>query len=68
MVEHPDYIPDADEAAGFGNRYICAKATGTDAITTADTMTLDLVTSCDHESGPAESQNSKIERGGESFM
>lgn len=41
----PDYIPDADEAAGFGNRYLCAKSTGTDAIGVGDTMTLDLVTS-----------------------
>lgn len=40
----PDFIPDADEAAGFGNRYLCAKSTGTDAIGTGDTMTLDLVT------------------------
>lgn len=40
----PDYIPDADEAAGSGNRYLCAKSTGTDAIGVGDTMTLDLVT------------------------
>lgn len=40
----PDYIPDADEAAGSGNRYICAKTTGTDAMGATDTMTLDLVT------------------------
>lgn len=41
----PDYIPDADEAAGSGNRYLCAKSTGTDAIGVGDTLTLDLVTS-----------------------
>lgn len=39
-----DYIPDADEAAGIGNRYLCANAGGTDALTAADKMTLDLVT------------------------
>jgi hypothetical protein len=41
----PDYIPDADEAAGVGDRYICAETTGTDALASNDTMTLDLVTS-----------------------
>jgi N4-gp56 family major capsid protein len=40
----PDFIPDADEAAGSGNRYLCAKSTGTDALGSGDTMTLDLVT------------------------
>lgn len=40
----PDFIPDADEAAGSGNRYLCAKSTGTDAIGTGDILTLDLVT------------------------
>lgn len=40
----PDYIPDADEAAGIGARYMCANTGGTDALTTADKMTLDLVT------------------------
>lgn len=42
----PDYIPDADEAAGTGARYLCADAGGTDdaGFTAADTMSLDLVT------------------------
>lgn len=40
----PAYIPDADEAAGSGNRYLCANAGGTDAISSADKMTLDFVT------------------------
>lgn len=40
----PDYIPDADEAAGIGARYICASASGTDALGASDKMTLDLVT------------------------
>lgn len=42
----PDYIPDADEAAGTGNRYLCADAGGTDdaGYNSSDTMTLDLVT------------------------
>jgi N4-gp56 family major capsid protein len=40
----PDYIPDADEAAGVGNRYLCANTSGTDAIGSSDKMTLDIVT------------------------
>jgi N4-gp56 family major capsid protein len=39
----PDYIADADEAAGTGARYICAASGGTDAITTADKMTPQLI-------------------------
>jgi len=40
----PDYIPDADEAAGTGNRYYCVERTGTDAIAAADILTLDAIT------------------------
>lgn len=40
----PDYIPDADTAAGVGNRYRCAETTGAASLAAADTMTLDLVT------------------------
>lgn len=40
----PDFIPDADEAAGVGARYLCSETTGTDALAAADTMTLDVVT------------------------
>jgi N4-gp56 family major capsid protein len=41
----PNFIPDADEAAGVGARYICADTAGTDALTAGtDIMTLDLVT------------------------
>lgn len=40
----PDFIPDADEAAGSGSRYLCAEVTGTASLAAADTMTLDLVT------------------------
>jgi N4-gp56 family major capsid protein len=40
----PDYIPDADEAAGVGNRYLCIEVTGTDGLADADIMTLDFVT------------------------
>lgn len=40
----PTYIPNADEAAGSGNRYLCANTGGTDAITSSDKLTLDIVT------------------------
>lgn len=41
----PDFIPDADENAGQGNRYLCADfAAGTTSLAAGDTMTLDLVT------------------------
>ena len=63
----PDFIPDADEAAGVGNRYICAETTGTDAIAAADTMTLDLVTSAATKAQLANPKIQKIQSGGESF-
>ncbi|MDE2102016.1 MAG: N4-gp56 family major capsid protein [Patescibacteria group bacterium] len=40
----PDYIPDADTAAGSGKRYLCANASGAASLGAGDTMTLDLVT------------------------
>lgn len=40
----PDFIPDADEAAGTGARYLCSETTGTDGMASNDTMTLDVVT------------------------
>lgn len=40
----PDFIPDADEAAGTGNRYLCVNTSGTDALGAGDKLTLDFVT------------------------
>lgn len=37
------FIPDADELAGIGARYICADASGTASLADSDIMTLDLV-------------------------
>jgi N4-gp56 family major capsid protein len=42
----PVYIPNADEAAGDGKRYLCADASGTDSIETTDIITPDLVSRC----------------------
>lgn len=39
----PTYIPDADEAAGSGNRYICANSSGTDALAATDLLTPTLI-------------------------
>ena len=63
----PDFIPDADEAAGVGNRYICAETTGTDALAAADTMTLDLVTAAATKAQLANPKIQKIQSGGDSF-
>lgn len=63
----PDFIPDADEAAGVGNRYICAETTGTDALAAADTMTLDLVTSAATKAQLANPKIQKIQSGADSF-
>jgi N4-gp56 family major capsid protein len=40
----PDFIADADEAAGTGNRYYCVERTGTASLAAADILTLDVVT------------------------
>lgn len=63
----PDFIPDADEAAGVGNRYLCAKSTGTDAIGAGDTMTLDLVTKVATMAKLTNPQIQPIESDGDSF-
>lgn len=39
----PTFIPDADEAAGSGNRYLCANTGGTDALAATDLMTPTLI-------------------------
>jgi N4-gp56 family major capsid protein len=39
----PTYIPDADENAGVGTRYICANSGGTDSLAATDLMTPTLI-------------------------
>lgn len=40
----PDYIPDADETAGYGDRYLCADfASGTTSLATTDLLTPQLI-------------------------
>lgn len=40
----PNIVPVADEAAGTGTRYVCAKSTGIDAIASTDILTTALIT------------------------
>lgn len=54
----PDYIPNADEAAGSGDRYLCACATGTDDMAATDKLTPDLI---DRAKAKAETANPKIQ-------
>lgn len=63
----PDFIPDADTAAGTGSRYLCAEPTGAASITAADTMTLDLVTDLATKASLANPKIQKISSGGDSF-
>lgn len=63
----PDFIPDADEAAGIGARYICAEVTGTDALAANDTMTLDLVTKAATIARLANPKIQPLTAGGEDF-
>lgn len=64
----PDYIPDADENAGFGARYLCADfAAGTTSLATSDTMTLDLVTRLYTKAKLTDPQIQPLEIDGESM-
>jgi len=63
----PDYIPDADEAAGTGARYLCANTGGTDALGTSDKMTLDLVTKAATIAKLANPQIQPLDIDGDSF-
>jgi len=63
----PDFIPDADENAGIGNRYRCAKTTGTTNLGSGDTMTLDLVTKISTQATLANPKIQRISQGGDDF-
>lgn len=64
----PDYIADADEAAGVGARYLCVDTGGTDALTAGtDTMTLDFVTKAATKAKLANPKIQPIDVGGESI-
>ena len=63
----PDFIADADTAAGTGNRYLCAETTGAASLAAADTMTLDLVTKAATKARLASPKIQPIEMEGDSF-
>lgn len=63
----PDFIPDADTAAGNGLRYICAETTGAASLSSADIMTLDLVTDAVTKAELANPKIQKLSGNGEDF-
>lgn len=64
----PDFIPDADEAAGFGSRYLCADtANGTDSLATTDVLTLDLISTLATKATLASPKIQKLSGEGEDF-
>ncbi len=63
----PAFIPDADEAAGTGNRYLCKATGGTDALAVGDTMTLDFVTKCATKARLANPKIQPLGTGGDNF-
>jgi N4-gp56 family major capsid protein len=63
----PAFIPNADEAAGVGARYLCVNTGGTDVLTTADKLTLDFVTNAGTLAKLANPQIQPLEADGESF-
>lgn len=64
----PDFIPDADEAAGSGARYLCSKSTGTDALGTGDIITLDLISTLATKATLASPKIQKLSGDGEDFF
>ncbi len=63
----PDFIPDADTAAGVGARYLCAETTGAASLAAGDTMTLDLVTKAATKAKLANPKIQPISSGGDEF-
>lgn len=64
----PDFIPDADTAAGTGNRYICADPTGAANLTAGtDILTLDLITTAATKARLANPKIQPISGDGEDF-
>ena len=62
-----DFIPDADTAAGFGNRYLSAYAGSAASMPATATMTLDLVTKAATKATLANPKIQKLSVGGDNF-
>lgn len=63
----PDFIADADTAAGTGARYICAETTGAASLSDADILTLDLITKAATKARLASPKIQPISGDGEDF-
>lgn len=64
----PDFIPDADEAAGSGNRYLNIAAASTTTLNaTTHKMTLDFITKCAVKAKLANPKIQPISSGGDDF-
>ena len=64
----PDFIPDADTAAGTGARYLCADSTGAANLTAGtDILTLDLITTAATKARLASPKIQPISGDGEDF-
>ena len=63
----PAFIPDADENAGSGNRYLCINTGGTTALGTSDTMTLDFITKMATKAKLASPKIQPLDNNGEPF-
>lgn len=63
----PDFIPDADEAAGTGNRYRNVAKVSTASLTTANILTLDVITEAATQATLANPKLQRISGDGEDF-
>ena len=63
----PDFIPDADEAAGVGNRYRNANGASTAAMAASDKMTLDFVTKLATQAALTDPKLQPLSIGGDEF-
>lgn len=63
----PDFIPDADTAAGNGNRYLCVNTSGAASLSSGNTLTLDVVTKAATKARLASPKIQPISGKGEDF-
>lgn len=63
----PEYVPDADDAAGSGARYVCACATGLDAIAVTDLITPQLISMAKLKAITANPQIQPLRVGGKDY-
>lgn len=64
----PDFIPDADEAAGVGNRYRNVGKVSTASLTTGSILTLDTITEAATQATLANPKIQRLSGDGEDFL